>query len=35
MYAAKNSVTGQSLFAGTEKIQMHEYSLGVAYGLRF
>jgi long-chain fatty acid transport protein len=43
MYAPKQSVTGSSLFngvlgagaAGTEKIEMHEYSLGIAYGMRF
>ncbi len=42
MYAANNSVTGTSLFAGfglppttTETIQMKEYQLGVAYTRRF
>ena len=41
MHAAKNSVTGNSLFstwigsAGNEKIEMYENSLGVAYGMKF
>ena len=42
MYAANNSVTGTSLFAGfglppttTETIQMKEYQLGVAYTRKF
>lgn len=40
MHAAKNSVTGSSLFntwvgAGNEKIEMYENSLGVAYGMKF
>ncbi len=42
MYAANNSVTGTSLFAGfglppttTETIQMKEYLLGVAYNRKF
>jgi long-chain fatty acid transport protein len=42
MYAKRNSVTGQSLFAQfglpattTEKISMNEYSFGVAYARRY
>ena len=43
MHAAKNSVSGASLFdtwvgaggGGTEKIQMYQDSLGVAYSLKF
>jgi long-chain fatty acid transport protein len=44
MHAFKNSVEGPSLFtsffppggtAGTEKIQMYENSLGIAYGMKF
>lgn len=42
MYAKKNSVSGQSLFAQfglppttTETISMHEYSLGVAYARKY
>jgi long-chain fatty acid transport protein len=44
MHAFKNSVEGPSLFtsffppgatAGTEKIQMYENSLGIAYGVKF
>jgi hypothetical protein len=42
MHAAKNSVTGSSLFntwtgntSGTEKIEMSQDSLGIAYGLKF
>lgn len=42
MYAQKNSVTGQSLFAQfglppstTEEISLSEYSLGVAYAYKF
>lgn len=43
MHAAKNSVSGNSLFsyfvapgnAGTDKIEMYQDSLGIAYGLKF
>jgi long-chain fatty acid transport protein len=42
MYAQGNSVSGSSLFnafmggaAGNETIRMHEYSFGLAYGMRF
>jgi long-chain fatty acid transport protein len=42
MHAAKNSVSGPSLFnyftgnaAGTDKIEMSQDSLGIAYGLKF
>ncbi len=35
MYAPENSVTGQSIFGGTETIRMHQYSFGVAYGMKF
>jgi long-chain fatty acid transport protein len=43
MHAAKNSVSGASLFdtwmgagvGGTEKIEMYQDSLGIAYGLKF
>lgn len=41
MHAAKKSVTGNSLFStwltsgGTEKIEMYENSLGIAYGVKF
>ena len=45
MHAAKESVTGPSMFnspalfgpgnGGTEKIQMYENSLGIAWGMRF
>jgi len=43
MHAAKNSVSGSSLFsnflggasAGTDKIEMSQNSLGIAYGLKF
>jgi len=42
MYAKKNSVSGQSLFAQfglppttTEEISLSEYSLGVAYARKF
>lgn len=42
MHAAKNSVSGNSLFTalgagntGTEKIEMYENSLGIAYGMKF
>ncbi|TRZ97301.1 MAG: long-chain fatty acid transporter [Rhodocyclaceae bacterium] len=42
MHAAKNSVSGPSLFnyftgntAGTDKIQMYQDSLGIAYGMKF
>ena len=43
MHAAKNSVSGNSLFsnflggasAGTDKIEMSQDSLGIAYGLKF
>lgn len=42
MHAAKNSVSGASLFnyftgnaAGTDKIEMSQDSLGIAYGLKF
>ncbi len=44
MHAAKNSVSGNSLFdtwtggagtGGTEKIEMYQNSLGIAYGLKF
>ena len=42
MHAAKNSVSGSSLFntwtgntSGTEKIEMSQDSLGIAYGLKF
>lgn len=41
MHAMKNSVSGPSLFAtwvpgaGTDKIEMYQDSLGIAYGLKF
>jgi long-chain fatty acid transport protein len=43
MHAAKNSVSGSSLFsnflggasAGTDKIEMSQDSLGIAYGMKF
>jgi hypothetical protein len=42
MYAANNSVTGQSLLVGfgappttTETIAMKEYQLGIAYSRKF
>lgn len=42
MHAMKNSVSGSSLFntwmpgmAGTEKIEMYQDSIGVAYGMKF
>ncbi|GAO35058.1 hypothetical protein SCT_0439 [Sulfuricella sp. T08] len=41
MHAQENSVSGPSLFsswlgtAGTEKIKMHQDSLGIAYGMKF
>ncbi len=42
MHAAKNSVSGSSLFnsftggtSGNEKIEMYQDSLGIAYGLKF
>ena len=42
MYAAEDSVTGTSLFAGfglppttTETIQMKQYELGIAYNRKF
>lgn len=42
MHAMKNSVSGSSLFntwtgntSGTEKIEMYQDSLGIAYGLKF
>lgn len=41
MHAARNSVTGSSLFntfgvaAGNERISMHQNSLGIAFGMKF
>lgn len=35
MRAPKQSVQGASFFGGTEKIEMHQNQLGVAFGMRF
>jgi long-chain fatty acid transport protein len=35
MHARKNSVTGPSMFGGTEKISMYQNSLGIAFGMKF
>jgi len=35
MHARQNSVTGPSMFGGTETIRMYENSLGIAYGMQF